>query len=44
MSGKAAGEKRFDEILRRMLQSKALSRSEISARIAAWRKAGRTGK
>jgi hypothetical protein len=37
-------EKRFDEILRRMLQSKPLSRSEISAKIAARRKASRAGK
>jgi hypothetical protein len=44
MSGKAAAEKRFVEILRRMLQSKPLSRSEISAKIEARRKAGRTGK
>jgi hypothetical protein len=44
MSGKAVAEKRFDEILRRMLQSKPLSRSEISAKIQARRKAGRTGK
>jgi hypothetical protein len=43
-SGKAAAEKRFDEILRRMLQSKPLSRSEISAKIEARRKVGRTGK
>ena len=44
MSGKAAGEKRFDQILRRMLQSKPLSRSEISAKIAARRKGGKSGK
>ena len=28
MSGKAAGEKRFDKTLRQMLESKPLSRSE----------------
>jgi hypothetical protein len=44
MSGKTAADKRFDEILRWMLQSKALSRSEISAKIEARRKAGGTGK
>jgi hypothetical protein len=44
MSGKSAAEKRFDAILRRMLQSKPLSRSEISAKIQVRRKAGRTGK
>ena len=44
MSGKTAAEKRFDEILRRMLQSKPLSRSEISAKIQVRRKAGRIKK
>jgi hypothetical protein len=44
MSGKAGAEKRFDEILRRMLQSKPLARSEVSAKIQARRKAGRSGK
>jgi hypothetical protein len=44
MSSKSVAEKRFDKILRRMLLSKPLSRSEISAKIAARRKAGRTGK
>jgi hypothetical protein len=44
MSGKAAGEKRFDKILRRMLQTKPLSRSEISAKIAARRKSARNKK
>ena len=44
MSDKVAAEKRFDSILRRMLQSKPLSRSEISTKIKARRKAGRTGK
>ena len=44
MSGKTAAEKRFDEILRRMLQSKPLSRSEISAKIQVRRKAGRNKK
>jgi hypothetical protein len=44
MSGKAVAEKRFDAILRRMLQSKPLSRSEISAKIQARRKGGTSGK
>jgi hypothetical protein len=44
MSSKTAAEKRFDEILRRMLQSKPLSLSEISARIQARRKAARIKK
>jgi hypothetical protein len=44
MSSKTAAEKRFDEILRRMLQSKPLSRVEISAKIQARRKAGRAEK
>jgi hypothetical protein len=44
MSSKTAVEKRFDEILRRMLQSKPLSRSEIGARIQARRKAARIKK
>jgi predicted ArsR family transcriptional regulator len=44
MSSKAASEKRFDEILRRMLQSKPLSRSEISARIQVRRQAARIKK
>ena len=44
MSGKTAAENRFDAILRRMLQSKPLSRSEVSAKIEARWKAGRTGK
>jgi hypothetical protein len=38
MGGKTAAEKRFDAILRRMLRSKPLSRSEISAKIQARRK------
>ena len=41
MSSQTVAEKRFDAILRRMLQSKPLSRSEISAKIAARRKAAR---
>jgi hypothetical protein len=41
MSGKAVAEKRFDEILRRMLQSRPLSRAAISKRIQARRRAGR---
>ena len=44
MSSKTAADKRFDKILRQMSQSKPLSRSEISAKIEARRKAGRTGK
>jgi hypothetical protein len=44
MSGKTSVEKRFDEILRRMLESKPLSRSEISARIQSRRKAARIKK
>jgi len=44
MGAKTAAEKRFDGILRRMLQSKPLSRAEISAKIQARRKAGRAGK
>jgi hypothetical protein len=44
MSSRTAAEKRFDEILRRMLQSKPLSRAEISKRIQIRRKAGRIKK
>jgi hypothetical protein len=44
MGSKTVAEKRFDEILRRMLQSKPLSRSEISARIEAQRRAARIKK
>jgi hypothetical protein len=44
MRGKASAEKRFDEILRRMLQSKPVSRAEISAKIQSRRKIGRAGK
>jgi hypothetical protein len=44
MSGKSAAEKRFDAILQRMLHSKPLSRSEISARIQARGKAARIKK
>ena len=44
MSGKAVAEKRFDEILRRMLQAKPLSRSEISAKIHAKRKSSKSVK
>jgi hypothetical protein len=43
MSGKTAAEKKFDGILRRMLQAKPLSRSEISARIDARLKPGKSG-
>jgi hypothetical protein len=44
MSGKAIAERRFDAILRRMLQSKPLSRSDISAKIQERRKLRKTGK
>jgi len=44
MSGKSAAEKRFDAILQRMLKSKPLSRSEISAKLKARRTARSTGK
>jgi len=44
MSGKTAAEKKFDEILRRMLEAKPLSRSEISAKIHANRKASKSVK
>jgi hypothetical protein len=44
MSGKTVAEKRSGEILRRMLLSKPLSRSEISTKIEARRKAARVGK
>jgi hypothetical protein len=44
VSSRTAAEKQFDEILRRMLQSKPLSRSEISAKIQARRKAARIKK
>jgi predicted ArsR family transcriptional regulator len=39
MGAKTSAEKKFDEILRRMLQAKPLSRSEISAKIQVRRKA-----
>jgi hypothetical protein len=38
MGGKTAAEKRFDEIQRRMLQSKPVSRAKISAKIRSRRK------
>jgi hypothetical protein len=44
MSVKTAGEKKFDGILRRMLQAKPLSRSEISAKIHAKRKSSKSVK
>jgi len=44
MRVKTVAEKRFDKILRRMLQSKPVSRAEISARIQGRRKAGKRGK
>jgi hypothetical protein len=44
MSGKTAAEKKFDEILRRMLEAKPLSCSEISAKIHAKRKASKSVK
>ena len=40
MSGKESTEKRFDDILQRMLQSKRLLLSEISAKIQVRRKRG----
>jgi hypothetical protein len=43
MRDKTAAEKKFDKILRRMLQSKPVSRAEISAKIQARRKAGKSG-
>jgi hypothetical protein len=43
MRGKTAAEKKFDEILRRMLQSKPVSRAEIGAKLQT-RKAGKSGK
>ena len=44
MSDKTAAEKKFDEILRRMLEAKPLSRSEISAKIHAKRKSSKSVK
>jgi hypothetical protein len=44
MRVKTTAEKRFDKILRRMLQSKPVSRAEISAKIEVQRKAGKSGK
>ncbi len=44
MGAKTAAEKRFDAILRRMLQSKPLSRFEISAKLHARRKASGAAK
>lgn len=44
MNAKTVAEMRFDAILRRMLQAKPLSRSEISAKLQVWRKARSTEK
>jgi hypothetical protein len=44
MRDKTAAEKKFDKILRRMLQSKPVSRAEISAKIQAGRRTGESGK
>jgi hypothetical protein len=44
MSSKTVAEKRFDEVPRRMVQSKPLSRSEISVRIPAERRTARIKK
>ena len=44
MSDKTAAEKKFDEILRRMLEAKPVSRSEISAKIDAKRTASKSVK
>jgi hypothetical protein len=44
MRGKTGAEKRFDEILRRMLQSKPVSRAKISAKVQSRRKGGKVGK
>jgi hypothetical protein len=44
MRDKTAAEKKFDKILRRMLQSKPVSREEVSAKIQAERRAGKGGK
>ena len=43
-SAKNAAEKKFDEILRRILRSKPLSRSEIGAKLRDRRKASRAQK
>jgi hypothetical protein len=44
MRGKTAEEKRFDEMLRRMLQSKPISRAKLSAKIQSQRKTSKTSK
>jgi hypothetical protein len=44
MRVKSTTEKKFDKILRRMLQSKPVSRAEISAKIQEQRNAGKSGK
>jgi hypothetical protein len=44
MRGKTAAEKRFDEILRRKLQSRPVSRAEMSTKIRQRRKACKAGK
>jgi hypothetical protein len=44
MGGKTAAEKRFDEILRRMLHSKPVSRAEMSAKIRQRGKRSKAGR
>jgi hypothetical protein len=44
MRNKTAAEKKFDKILRRMLLCKPVSREEVSAKIRAGRRAGKSGK
>jgi hypothetical protein len=44
MIAKSIEGKRFDEILRRMLQAKPLSRSKISAKLQARRKTSKAGR
>lgn len=44
MGGKTASEKRFDRILRRMLQSKPVSRAEISVKVRSRRKTRKASK
>jgi hypothetical protein len=44
MRDKTVAEKKFDKVLRRMLQSKPVSRAEVSAKIQAGRRAGKSEK
>jgi hypothetical protein len=44
MRSRTLAEKRFDEILRRMLQSKPVSRAEISGKIRSRRKIRKVSK